>query len=65
VAARLRREIVTTLLCELILVLWLVRLKSGPVAPTRAAVADPAAMAESIKSKPRELGAGIVGVTRV
>lgn len=45
--------------------LWLGRLKSGPLAPTRVAVDDPAAMAEAIKSKARELGAGIVGVTRV
>jgi epoxyqueuosine reductase len=45
--------------------LWLGRLKSGPVAPRRTEVDDPARTTDVIKAKARALGAGLVGVTLV
>lgn len=43
--------------------LWQRRLYAGPVARERVPVDDPEAMAARIKSKARELGAGVAGVT--
>lgn len=42
---------------------WLLRRADGPVAKTRQPVADPRAMAEIIKQRARELGAGAAGIT--
>jgi NAD-dependent dihydropyrimidine dehydrogenase PreA subunit len=44
---------------------WLLRRQEGPVAPERRDVTDPERMAQDIKSKARELGASLVGLTRV
>ncbi len=41
---------------------WLLRRADGPVAKTRQPVADPSAMAEIIKQRARELGAGAAGI---
>ena len=46
-------------------VAWDNRRATGPVARTRRAVSDPAAMSQEIKSYARELGATQVGCTRV
>ena len=44
---------------------WTYRNAAGPVARERVEVADPAAWADAIKAKARELGADIVGITRI
>ncbi len=44
---------------------WQLRRQDGPVASAKKDVIDPAAMAEAIKDKARELGAGLVGITGV
>lgn len=41
---------------------WLLRRADGPVAKTRQPVADPSAMANAIKQRARELGAGAAGI---
>jgi epoxyqueuosine reductase len=41
---------------------WLLRRADGPVAKTRQPVADPRAMAQAIKQRARELGAGAAGI---
>jgi epoxyqueuosine reductase len=41
---------------------WLLRRADGAVAKTRQPVADPRAMAQAIKQRARELGAGAVGI---
>ena len=41
---------------------WLLRRADGPVAKTRQPVADPRAMANAIKQRARELGAGAAGI---
>ena len=44
---------------------WQLRHRNPPVSPRRIEVSDPAAMAEEIKKKVRELGAELVGVTEI
>jgi NAD-dependent dihydropyrimidine dehydrogenase PreA subunit len=44
---------------------WQLRRQDGPVAATRVAVTDPAAMTADIKAEARRLGAGLVGIARV
>ena len=44
---------------------WLLRKADGKVASNRQAVNDPQAMAEAVKHKAREFGAGAVGIARV
>jgi epoxyqueuosine reductase QueG len=44
---------------------WRLRRRDGPVAPKRREVTDLDAMAREIKAKAKELGAGLVGLTRV
>ena len=41
---------------------WYARRSAGPTAKRKVAVDDPAAMAEHIKAKAKEFGAGVVGV---
>jgi Pyruvate/2-oxoacid:ferredoxin oxidoreductase delta subunit len=45
--------------------IWQLRRRDGPVAPRRVDVDDPAAMAEQIKTKARELGADLVGMAQL
>jgi epoxyqueuosine reductase len=44
---------------------WSLRRQEGPVAKARQPVEDPRAMAEQIKAKAKDLGAGLVGLTTV
>ena len=44
---------------------WQLRRQDGPVAPKRVTTADPAAVAETVKSAARSMGAELVGVTEV
>lgn len=44
---------------------WQLRRQAGPVNPTRIAVDDPGEMATEIKSRAKNLGAELVGITRV
>ena len=44
---------------------WQLRRRQGPVGSSCRAVDDPRAMASEIKAKARELGAGLVGITRI
>jgi epoxyqueuosine reductase QueG len=44
---------------------WQLRRQDGPVAETRLAVTDPAALATEIKAEAKRLGAGLVGIARV
>jgi len=44
---------------------WQLRRQDGPVAPERRPVDDPEAMATALRRKAMELGAGLVGFTRV
>jgi NAD-dependent dihydropyrimidine dehydrogenase PreA subunit len=45
--------------------MWYLRRSTGPPASVRRAVDDPEAMTREIKQRARDLGAGLVGVTRV
>lgn len=44
---------------------WNLRRSAGPVAKEQIEVGDPASMAEQIKNKARDLGAGVVGITEL
>ncbi len=44
---------------------WQLRRRNGPVSRVQVDASDPQAMAEQIKAKAKELGASLVGITRV